>query len=112
MLRAIAAFIHPSNPAVCVVILLVDRKLISAYTAKMAAVAGLISCRLISCRINILDKMLATEGYFNRFRSCEIKRKNGYMPGHSAVYLLFGISIHQYLLDDHGLDATNDYDPA
>jgi hypothetical protein len=26
------------------------------------------------CRINILDKILATEGYFNRFCSCGIEK--------------------------------------
>jgi hypothetical protein len=39
------------------------------------------------CRINILDKILVTEGYFKRFRSCGIEKRKRDNPG-LAVDLL------------------------
>jgi hypothetical protein len=54
------------NPAVCVVSPLIYCGPISGYAVKkMAAFAGL----------DILDKILATGGYFKRFRCCEIEKE-------------------------------------
>jgi hypothetical protein len=54
------------NPAVCVVIAMIYCGPVSGYTPKQAAFA----------RSNILDKILATGGYFTRLQSCGIKNKS------------------------------------